>query len=113
MDNLSFEIEIPPDDDGFVLFQCPECGEFFKLRVNEIESDDVAEICCPACGIASDNYFTDDVVELAKVMCKNRVMRALHNEKKDLERKTRGKMYRNQLVRMTGLEPACFRGTSA
>lgn len=90
-EDLSFEIEIPCDDDGFVLHQCPECGEFFKLRVSEIESDDVTEICCPACGIVSDCYFTEDVNELVNVMLKNRVMRALHSEMKDLERKTRGK----------------------
>lgn len=40
-DELSFTIEIPCDDDGFVLMQCPQCGELFKLRLNDYESDEV------------------------------------------------------------------------
>lgn len=61
-DDLSFTVEIPCDDEGYVLLQCPQCSELFKLKPSDYESDDVAEICCPACGIASDNYITDDVL---------------------------------------------------
>ncbi|WP_058270956.1 hypothetical protein [Olsenella massiliensis] len=90
-DNLSFTIEIPSDEDGFVLLQCPQCGELFKLRPGDYESDDVLEVCCPACGIASENYLTEDVIDLAAAICKNKTFDAIHKEMKKLERQTRGK----------------------
>ena len=42
-------ISIPADEDGFVLMQCPLCGEFFKLRAEDFEAEDVIEIWCPCC----------------------------------------------------------------
>ncbi|MEE0613519.1 MAG: TFIIB-type zinc ribbon-containing protein [Collinsella stercoris] len=90
-DELSFTIEIPCDDDGFVLMQCPQCGELFKLRLSDYESDEVLEVYCPACGIASDSYLTDEVVELAMTIVQNKVIEELHGEMKRLERKTRDK----------------------
>lgn len=92
MDDFSFNIEISCDDEGFVLLQCPQCGELFKLRPSDYnESDDVLEVCCPSCGIISDNYITDDVMEVAMVMAKNQAFAMLHEEMKQLERKTKGK----------------------
>lgn len=38
-DDLSFAIEIPCDEDRFVLLQCPQCGEFFKLKPSDYESE--------------------------------------------------------------------------
>lgn len=90
-EDFSFTIEIPCDDDGFVLLQCPRCGELFKLRPSDYESDEVLEVCCPACGIVSDCFLTDEAVELAMSMAKNRVLKAMHDEFKQLERKTKGK----------------------
>lgn len=65
MDNLRFNISIPSDEDGYVLFQCPHCGELFKVAVDEYESDSVLDIHCPLCGLISDNFFTPDVIDLA------------------------------------------------
>lgn len=65
MDNLRFNISIPSDEDGCVLFQCPNCGELFKVAVDEYESDSVLDIHCPLCGLISDNFFTPDVIGLA------------------------------------------------
>lgn len=90
-DDFSFTIEMPCDEDGFVLLQCPQCGEFFKLRPSDYESDDVLEASCPACGIASDNYLTEDVIDLAMVIVKNKAFKAIHKEMKDIERQTRNK----------------------
>jgi len=91
-DEFSFTIEIPCDDEGFALMQCPQCGELFKLRPNDYESDEVVEVCCPSCGIASDSYFTEDVIELAMAITKNQAFSAIHEEMKKLERETRGKL---------------------
>ena len=65
MDNLRFNISIPSDEDGCVLFQCPNCGELFKVAVDEYESDSVLDIHCPLCGLISDSFFTPDVIALA------------------------------------------------
>lgn len=90
-DEFSFTIKIPCDDEGFVLMQCPQCGELFKLRPSDYESDEVVEICCPSCGIASDSYFTEDVVDLAMTITKNQAFSMIHEEMRKLERKTKGK----------------------
>lgn len=89
MEDFSFEISIPCDDDGFVLLQCPKCGEFFKLRPSDIESDEVLDIYCPLCGLTSEDYLTEDVVELAIAMAKNRALDEIYNEFRSLERQTR------------------------
>lgn len=90
-DDFSFTIEIPCDDEGFVLLQCPQCGEFFKLRPSDYESDEVLEVSCPACGISSDTYLTEEAVNLALAIAKNKTLGALHDEMKRLERRTKGK----------------------
>lgn len=89
--DFSFTIEIPCDDDGFVLLQCPQCGELFKVKPSDYEADDVLEVCCPSCGIVSDGYLTVDIVELAMAIAKNKAFEAIHDEMKRLERKTKGK----------------------
>ena len=35
MSTIIGEISIPADDQGFVLMQCPLCGEFFKIKPEE------------------------------------------------------------------------------
>ena len=89
--DFDFAIEVPCDDDGFVLLQCPQCGELFKLRPSDYESDEVLEVSCPACGISSDSYLTEEAIELALAIAKNKALAALHSEMKRLERKTKGK----------------------
>lgn len=90
MDNIHMEISIPADDDGFALLKCPLCGEFFKLRPSEMETDDVIEIWCPSCGMKSETYATEDVIELALKMAKNVAMDEIFKELKNLERKSKG-----------------------
>lgn len=89
MDEFLIEISIPTDNDGYVLLQCPKCGERFKLTPSDIQSDDVKDIYCPLCGLTSDNYLTDDVIELAQVKAMNQFMGNLHREMKKLERRTK------------------------
>lgn len=90
-DEFAFTIQIPCDDDGYVLLKCPRCGELFKLRPADYEADDVTDVRCPSCGSISDNYLTDDVVELARTMALNNAMGDLHKSMKKLERRTRNK----------------------
>lgn len=90
-DDFTFTIQIPCDDDGFVLMRCPQCGELFKLRPADYEADDVAEVFCPSCGGVSESYLTDDVIELAEAIAMNSVMESIHKGMKQLERRTRSK----------------------
>ncbi len=100
MDEFTIKISIPTDDDGFVLLQCPKCGEYFKLPPDDIESDDVVDIYCPLCGLVSDTYITKDVVELAKAKALNKVLGDFYDEMKKLERKTR-----NSIIQVKANKP--------
>lgn len=90
MADINLEISIPADNDGFVLMQCPLCGEFFKLTPDDIEAEDVLEIWCPCCGLKSENYLTEDVVELALKMAENTAMDLVFKEMKKWERQFKG-----------------------
>ena len=85
-DTDTFSIPIPTDDDGYVLLQCEHCGELFKCIPSDLESDEVLNIYCPNCGLISDNYITDDVMELAQVMVANYAQEQIYNAFKDMER---------------------------
>lgn len=100
MDEFTNKISIPTDDDGFVLLQCPKCGEYFKLPPEDIESDDVVDIYCPLCGLVSDTYITEDVIELAKAKALNKVLGDFYDDMKKLERKTR-----NSIIQVKANKP--------
>ena len=83
-------IEIPADDDGYSLLQCPLCGEYFKLAPNDYIDDGVLELYCPNCGLVSDNYLTEDVIKLAMTMAKNYAMDLIYEKMKVWERQFKG-----------------------
>lgn len=91
-DTIQMSISIPTDDDGFVLLQCEHCGTFFKATPTEIEDDGVLHIFCPSCGLSSENYWTDDVIELAMKMVKNQAMDMIYDAFKGMECHSRGGM---------------------
>lgn len=68
---ITREIAIPADNDGFVLLQCNLCGEFFKLNPSEMQGDEVINIWCPVCGLISESYLTQEVIELALKIATN------------------------------------------
>ena len=47
------------------------CGELFKLKPSDFKDDSIFEVYCPACGLVSDSYVTDDVIELGMAMAEN------------------------------------------
>ena len=100
MDDFTIDISIPTDDDGFVLLQCPKCGEYFKLPPADNESEDVLDIYCPLCGLISDNYLTEDVIELAQAKALNHVLGDFYVEMKKLERKSK-----NSIVKIKANKP--------
>jgi len=84
---MEFSISIPADDDGYVLFRCPVCKEYFKVTPDDYNDEQVLEIHCPACGLVSDNYLTEDVIELALAKTKNYMNDLIFNKMKEIERK--------------------------
>lgn len=86
-DEITINISIPADNDGFVLLQCSHCVEFFKLTAHDYEDDSILYIYCPACGLISENYLTEEVFELANIITKNIANDVLYNGFKQLERK--------------------------
>lgn len=85
-DTVKMEISIPTDDEGYVLLKCEHCGEFFKVAPADLEDDGVLHIFCPCCGLISDTYITEDVLELAMKKVKNLTMDMIYDAFKDLER---------------------------
>ena len=85
-DVISMEISVPADEDGFVLLQCEYCNSYFKITPSDYEDDEILSIHCPACGLISDSYITDDVLELAMTMVRNQTNEMIYNAFKDLER---------------------------
>ena len=85
-DEINMTISIPADDDGYVLLQCEHCGTYFKATPSDLEDDGVLHIFCPSCGLISENYVTEDVLELAMKMMTNAVNDMIYNEFKKMER---------------------------
>ena len=90
-DNFHMTISIPADDEGYILMQCEHCGTFFKATPSDIEDEGVLHIFCPSCGLTSENYVTEDVIELAMRMIKNVVSDMTYDAFKDLERHNKRK----------------------
>ena len=88
-DEIHMEISIPTDDDGYVLLQCEHCGSYFKATPSDIEDDGVLEIFCPSCGLVSENYATENVIELALAMAQNVAMDMVYDAFKKMERQFR------------------------
>lgn len=84
---MEFSISIPADDDGYVLFRCPICKEYFKVTPDDFNDDKVSKIHCPSCGLVSDNYLTEEVIELAMAKTKNYMNDLIFDEMKKIERK--------------------------
>lgn len=88
-DEIHMSISIPTDDDGYALLKCEYCGSFFKGTPADLQDDGVLNIFCSSCGLISDSYVTDDVLELAINMTTNLVNDMIYDAFKDLERHNR------------------------
>lgn len=102
---MSFEISIPCDDDGFVLLQCPHCGELFKLTVIDIESDSIFNIYCPSCGLTGDGFFTEDVRELALAKAANQAFDAIAQELQSFSKRSKGSLIQFKVNSSSSREP--------
>lgn len=89
------KFNIPSDNDGFVSFNCPFCKEKFKLRVPDVESDDVIYLFCPYCGLQDkpSKFISQEALEQAKILAINKMKSVLNDAFGDLERNTRNNKY--------------------
>lgn len=94
-DDFHMTISIPTDDEGYILLKCEHCGTFFKATPSDIEDDGVLNLFCPSCGLTSENYITEDVIELAMKKVKNKVNDMIYDAFKDLERHNK----RNSMIK--------------
>lgn len=85
-DTVTFEISIPSDNDGYILLQCGNCGEYFKCTPQDIKSDEVLNIFCPNCGLISESYITADVIQLANATITNYIQDTLYEFSKKMEK---------------------------
>ena len=88
-DDLTIEINIPSDNDGFILLQCGHCGSFFKITADDLKDDSLLNLFCPLCGLVSESYFTEDVINLACTKLENNIMDVIYDSFKSMEKKTR------------------------
>ncbi len=88
-EDISFEITIPADNDGYILLQCEHCGEFFKITAGDCKNDEILNIYCPGCGLISESYITEDVFELAQSMVENYAVDTIYEAFRDMEKKTK------------------------
>lgn len=105
MEDTSIEISIPCDDDGFVLLQCPHCGELFKLTVKDIESDSFSNTYCPSCGLAGDEFLTEDVRDLALAKAANLAFDAITQELQTFSKRSKGSLIQFKVKSSSTREP--------
>lgn len=79
MTDMSFEISIPCDDDGYLMLTCPACSEDFKVLGDDFQDDAVLELYCPYCGLSAstNDYLPKDVMEAAYREAENQAMKMI------------------------------------
>jgi len=87
-DIVTFSINIPSDDDGFVSRECPHCDDRFKMTTVDIESEELLDLFCPYCGLPSSVSEThpSEVLEQAHILAENYAASIINDAFKDLER---------------------------
>jgi predicted RNA-binding Zn-ribbon protein involved in translation (DUF1610 family) len=87
---ISIPISMPVDDDGYVLLKCPLCGEKFMISVADIKDESQLEIWCPKCGIASNSYVTDELMDRAYKITENYAKELLNGFQEKMVKKFKG-----------------------
>ena len=65
MDEVSFNVNIPLDEDGFIEMECDYCKNRFMLHKNTYEDDNNLNFFCPICGLPNsiNSFFCPEVIE--------------------------------------------------
>lgn len=83
----SLIIKIPSDNDGYILQECPICGERFKIKSDDVES---TKIYCPMCGMHSKNFLPGDIIKVMEDKAENLVINEMNNFFDNIDKHLRG-----------------------
>ncbi|OCA97242.1 hypothetical protein [Clostridium beijerinckii] len=95
MSDETLSFSIPLDEEGFVTLKCPYCGEGFKVLSTIVNDESIIELFCPYCGLVheSNEFFQPDIIEQAKILAYNNILRKIDEEFEKLERQTKNNKY--------------------
>lgn len=95
MGDVNFKISIPSDDEGYISFECPFCGDRFKLQIDEFRDMDKTNLFCPICGLTNtiNNFYSKDVIEKAMEVAEKYAVDLINKMLKDIERSSRGNSF--------------------
>ena len=65
MSDVSLEVSIPLDDDGFIDMECDFCQNRFMLHKDVYESEENLNFFCPICGLPNkiNTFYCTEVLE--------------------------------------------------
>lgn len=91
MEQMTFRITIPPNEEGMIGRECPrsECQKYFKVRSGTGIVDENYQVAyCPYCQYegAPDQFYTKEQIEYAKSIAFRKISDIVHGELKKLER---------------------------
>ena len=97
-EDFEMTIEIPVDDEGYSLLECENCGTLFKAHPSDIQDDSVLRVFCPSCGLTSESYLTEDIIELAMNMAQNRMNNMIYDTFKGFEKQSKSSILKFNVV---------------
>lgn len=70
MENITFELSIPLDEDGFIELECDFCKTRFMVTGDDFQNKDILHLFCPICGLPNDlvQFYCPEVIEKAEQM---------------------------------------------
>jgi endogenous inhibitor of DNA gyrase (YacG/DUF329 family) len=86
-------VAIPTDEEGFFGRECPDCGGFFKLRVDQYAGlPDDLELTCPYCGHRKDHseFMTSAQKERVLAAAEATALQYMHSEVQGMLRRSFG-----------------------
>lgn len=68
MGDVTFEISIPLDEEGFIEMECDFCKNRFMLHQDVYKSEDNINFFCPVCGLPNriNTFYCPEVLDKAK-----------------------------------------------
>ena len=90
MSDVTFEINIEGDSEGYLTFECPFCESEFKLNASEFQDEDnvFTELFCPYCGLIDqvNAFYSKEVVEQAEAIAYNYMIEQVNKAFNDFKR---------------------------
>ena len=88
MEDISFSLTIEGDSEGYITFECPFCGDEFKLQASEYQDENFSfeDLFCPYCGLTKEknDFLSHEIIEQAKILVENYLMEQLNKSFKKM-----------------------------